>query len=184
MRRVKNYWQLKLNPELHSKITCGFTQDTEGKDLNSYGWERHFVHKNCHFVCENCSRAVLVSVKEMLRCGYSCPTASRHFPTWPELHWRSLSGLYFSFYSEFHSKMLKGVRMKALRKICPLIVRNHWSDGKIPSLWAQYRNQQRTDLSVAVVDKLKSEVSIIMIQLRHGQRSHKSGLDPSVLPGL
>lgn len=128
-RRVKNYWQLKLNPKVHSKIASGFTQDIGSEYLSSSGWDSHLVH-------ENWSRAVLLSLKEMLRCGYSCPAASRLCSGWTELRWPSLSGLYFSFDSQFHSTMLNGVRMRALRKICPLTVRNHWSDGKIPSLSA------------------------------------------------
>lgn len=79
--------------------------------------------------------------------------------------------------------MLNGVRMRALGKIYPLTVRNRWSDGKIPSLSAWYRNQQRTVLSLAEVDSLMSEVSIRMIQLKHGQKFLKPGFDPSGVPG-
>lgn len=129
---------------------------------------------------ENCSETVLLLVKEMLRCGYSFPMASRLFT---ELCWTSLFGLYFSFCSEFHSKILNGVRVRTLGKICPLTVRNHWSDSKIPSLSVWYRNQQRTDLSLAVADYLISEFSIMTIQLKHGQKFLKPGFDPSGLPG-
>lgn len=131
---------------------------------------------------ENCGKTVLLFVKEILRCGYRCPTASRLF-----LENRALLDilvwLIFLFHSEFHSTMLNGVRMRPLGKIYPLTVRSHWSDGKIPSLSAWCRNQQRTDLSLAEAGDLMSEVSIRVIQLKHGQKFLKPGFDPPGVPG-
>lgn len=98
-----------------------------------------------------------------------------------ELCWTSLFGLYFSFHSEFHSAMLNGVS-KNTGKNMSFNSQKSWVGYQDALSVSMYRNQQRTDLSLAVVDNLMSEVSIMMIQLKHGQKFLKAAFNPSGLP--